>query len=77
MFTKSKGPGQPGQFIRVCACCERVYLKSRPCPKCDFAHYGAPWTYDSWFWAIWYLITQLPYRRKAFRKVATERDAIK
>jgi hypothetical protein len=64
---KSKGPGQPGEWLRVCASCEWLFLDkkdSKGCPKCHFGHYGAFWTYNSKFIAIWYWITQIPYRRR-------------
>jgi len=64
MFHKSKGPGQPQQWLRVCASCEYIYVgEHRGCPKCEFAHYGAFWVYDGWLRALWYFITQIPYRR--------------
>jgi hypothetical protein len=64
MLHKTKGPGQPSQWIRVCASCEWVYLggQQKFCPKCKFAHYGAPFVYSSWLKSLWYLITQKPYR---------------
>jgi len=51
-----------GIVIRVCGHCERVYLIDRPCPKCGFGSYDAPWVYGGRFRAICKLLTQTGYR---------------
>ena len=50
--------------IRCCASCEYVYWGRKECPKCGFAHYGAPFAYNSYLTAIWELMTKTSYRRK-------------
>lgn len=59
IFSQSKGPGQPGQWLRICARCEWIYIgEHRACPKCEFAHYGAPMVYDGWLRPLWYYFLQ-------------------
>jgi len=50
MFNKSKGPGQPNQWLRICVRCQTLYLgKNKSCPECDFgASYGASWVHSGW-----------------------------
>lgn len=54
--------------IRTCAHCEFTYWgrlrADKSCPKCDFAHYGAAFVYDSWFRALFELITNNTYNKK-------------
>jgi hypothetical protein len=50
--------------MRVCAHCERLFLRGYDCPKCGFASYRAIHVYDRWWKVLWYYVTQLPWRRK-------------
>lgn len=60
MFHEFKGEGQLGQWLRVCGRCEYIFIgKNRSCPKCEFAHYSAPFVYCGWVPAIWRWIKQM------------------
>ena len=54
MFHKSTGAGQPKQWLRICGRCKHIYWSRRlkACPRCEFAHYGAPMVYDGFFRAF-------------------------
>lgn len=54
--------------VRTCASCEYTYWGgwkgNKACPKCGFAHYGAWFVYDSWFWVFWELLTNCTYKKR-------------
>jgi hypothetical protein len=53
--------------IRVCASCERVYIKKGPtgCPTCGFASYGAYFVFGNWIKILYKLLTK-SHRRSAY-----------
>jgi hypothetical protein len=61
MFHKSKGLGQPGQWLRSCSHCKWLFIgEGRDCPNCGwFAHYGAPYLYDGWIKSFYLLLKQI------------------
>lgn len=58
--------------LRVCACCEWVFIGGVECPKCQFGSYGAHRVYGHR--AYTYLKTQQPWRDKKLARYASELD---
>jgi len=58
---------QRNALIRVCASCERVYVRKlgSECPTCGFASYGAYFVFCSWLKVFYRLLTK-SHRPTAF-----------
>ena len=50
---KGDPPGQLKQPIRICMSCKFVFWGAwRPCPKCGWPSYGAPFVFDGWIKSV-------------------------
>jgi len=50
-------------MLRICAHCERVFLRGPECPKCAFGSYDASWTLGGRIAALIELVFQTGWRK--------------